>query len=387
MCHSSCRRPLTSNGRTETAVACFKNDKNISQRNKEIILSFLRDAALGKTVIGKAKKKIGAARLFGCITQLYPFIEYVKKDLDRVTQEDMEKFIEALESDGIRSKGRRIEGGHIHKRSGNLSPRYKADIKITIKKFYKWLWGNSRVYPEIVEWIDTYVEPKEIQALTEAEVERLADRCKTPLQRAVVQVLFDGGFRVGELLNIRLRHVWLKNFDPNDPAKKSFFVRVPFSKTLRRTVALPMRATTKWLSMWLEDHPAQPTIRGDGTIDAHDVMAQLFPMTDNAVRQIVSRAGKRALGKRVYPHLLRHTSATYWSNKLPYFKFCKRFGWTMTSKMPQRYIDREGVDELEVAQIYHEDERTKLAKENQRLLDELAEMKAQRQASSAHISR
>ena len=54
-----------------------------------------------------------------------------------------------------------------------------------------------------------------------------------------------------------------------------------------------------------------------------------------------------------YPHLLRHASATYWANKLPYFKFCKRFGWTMTSGMPQRYIDRAGVDEMDVAMLYH----------------------------------
>ena len=77
-----------------------------------------------------------------------------------------------------------------------------------------------------------------------------------------------------------------------------------------------------------------------------------------------------------YPHLLRHTSATYWSNKLPYFKFCKRFGWTMTSKMPQRYIDREGVDEMEVAEIFHRSEQTKLANENQRLRDELASVRS-----------
>ena len=69
---------------------------------------------------------------------------------------------------------------------------------------------------------------------------------------------------------------------------------------------------------------------------------------------------------------MRHTSATYWSNKLPYFKFCKRFGWTMTSKMPQRYIDREGVDEMEVAEIFHRSEQIKLANENQQLRDDLA---------------
>ncbi len=69
---------------------------------------------------------------------------------------------------------------------------------------------------------------------------------------------------------------------------------------------------------------------------------------------------------------MRHTSATYWSNKLPYFKFCKRFGWTMTSKMPQRYIDREGVDELEVAAIHDRTESDRLLRDNRRLQEALA---------------
>ena len=39
--------------------------------------------------------------------------------------------------------------------------------------------------------------------------------------------------------------------------------------------------------------------------------------------------------------------------------------------MPQRYIDREGVDELEAASLYDGDELAKLLKENERLHSEL----------------
>ena len=341
----------------ELALARFKQDKQLGERNKEIVCSFLRDAALGKTVLRRRKKKIGPARLLTYITHLYPLLRFTKKDLDKVTQEDMERFIDALETDKIRSESPRVQGRRTMRSGGRLSLRYKVDIKVTVRKFYKWLWGESKVYPKIVEWIDTYCEEKEISALTEAEVERMIDRAKTPRQRAIIQVLFDGGFRIGELLNIRLHHVLLRNFDPDTISRKCFQVRIPFSKTLRRTVALPMPATTKWLSMWLEDHPAQPTIRPDGTIDARNMMMQLFPISDVVVRRAVREAGRLSLGKRVYPHLLRHTSATYWCNKLPYFMLCKRFGWTMTSDMPQRYIDREGVDELKVVQLYGEQRR------------------------------
>ncbi len=344
----------------ELALTRLKEDPNMSQRNKDIIQSFFRDSTLGKTVLGRAKKKISPGTLLSRIPHFYSLIRFLNKDLDKVTQEDMESYIEALESDVIRSRSRLLNGKILAASDLPLSSSYKRDIKITIKKFYKWLWGSSKEIPKIVEWIDTYDQPKEVPALTEAEIQCLLDRAKTPRHRALIQVLFDGGFRLSELLNIRLLHVRLISFDPNDNSKKCFILRVPYSKTLPRTVALPMKATTKWLNMWLEDHPAKPIISPDGTIDAKDLMVQLFPMTDMAVRLVVKRIGKLALGKRVYPHLLRHSSATYWSNKLPYFKLCKRFGWTMTSNMPQRYIDREGVDELEVAQIYHQNEYVKL---------------------------
>ena len=38
-------------------------------------------------------------------------------------------------------------------------------------------------------------------------------------------------------------------------------------------------------------------------------------------------------------------------------------------------IDREGVDELEIAKVYHDDERSKLLQANERLRDELAGFK------------
>jgi integrase len=347
----------------ERAVARLRADSEVSDRNKELVLSFVRDATLGKTIVGRAKKKVGPARLFGYLTHLRHLMEFLRKDLDAVTQADMERFIEALEGGAIRSKGTRMVGREKPRISTEpISARYKVDIKYTVKLFYKWLWGDSRQYPRIVEWIDTFIQPKEIPALTHDEVKRMMDRASSPKHRALIQVLFDGGFRIGELLNVRLSHVWLRAVDPTNASDRCFAIRVPFSKTLRRTVILPMDESTRWLRLWLEDHPARPAVRDDGTLSATDLSAQLFPMTENAARMILGRVGRRALGKRVYPHLMRHTSATYWANKLPHFKLCKRFGWSMTSKMPQRYIDREGVDELDVARIYRESTTHKAAR-------------------------
>ena len=251
----------------DMALARFKNDPSISEHNKQLVLSFLRDAVPGKTVLHKAKKKIGHARLINYIKHLQPVIAFLKANLDEISQLDMERFVEARKLTRF-AHGPRGSSGHRSRKSGakKLSPGYKVDIKITIKKFYKWLWGKNSVYPEIVAWIDTFAPQPAISALTEFEMERMVDRATSICQRALIQVFFDGGFRLSEILNVRLKHVMLRKIDPNDTSKTCFFLRVPFSKTLSRTVALPMHSSTKWLKLWLEDHPARPRIREDGML-------------------------------------------------------------------------------------------------------------------------
>jgi len=133
-------------------------------------------------------------------------------------------------------------------------------------------------------------------ALAEADVARMLDFCRTVEERAIIQVLFDGGFRVGELVNVRLRHVWRRTVTPGDPSTNCFFVRVPFSKTLRRTVVLPMPASTRLLNLWLEQHPGRPRVGLDGTLEARDPQLQLFPKTAAGIGQIVRRIGRRGHG-------------------------------------------------------------------------------------------
>ena len=47
----------------ETALESLKNDSLVNSRNKELIINFLWDCKVGKTVKGRAKKKIGKRRL------------------------------------------------------------------------------------------------------------------------------------------------------------------------------------------------------------------------------------------------------------------------------------------------------------------------------------
>lgn len=337
------------------ALARFLARTDVSQRNKDLVTTYLRDAAIGKTVKGSAKTKIGFPRRQSYLNNLGLLIDFVKKDLDQVTIDDMQRFIEALEGGQILSRKRFITGRGYFTRGAPVSPRYAVEIKMNIRRYYKYLLGNCVTYPALVDWIDVSNRRKEVQALTPAQVQQLIDHARTVRDRALIQTLFDGGFRLGELLNIRLQHV---TFREVDKGQRCFFLRAPYSKTIPRTVVLPMPDSTKWITYWLQEHPAKPTMQDDGTLATDSPDAQLFPMTANSVHTVFSTLAKAVLGRHVWPHLMRHTSATYWANKLDYFKFCKRFGWTMTSAMPRVYIDAAGIDELDTARIYHQASET-----------------------------
>lgn len=349
------------------ATMRFLARTDVSQRNKDLMMTYLRDAALGKTSRKSAKKKVGIARRLDYLTSLTKLIDFLQKDLDQVTQPEMETFIEALEAGRVRS--RRVYWKHktFYRERAPLSPRYVVDIKISIRGYYRYLLGGGTNYPPLVDWFDVQMPRKRTPSLTPREVQTMVDRARTPRDRALIQVLFDGGFRLGELINIRLKHVTFRQVEGE---QRCFFLEAPYSKTVPRTVVLPMPETTKWLLLWLQDHPSRPAIGDDGTLRG-DLTPQLFPMTADAIEQFFAKHGPASINKHVFPHLMRHTSATYWANKLSYFQICRRFGWTMTSKSPQTYIDAAGIDEMQTVRAFqqeHRQVRDREAELKQRLL-------------------
>lgn len=329
----------------ESAVESLRNDSSLSRRNRELILDFLRDAELGKTVRSGQKKKLGVSRRLKYIVILKTFASWAIKDFDKLNQADMERIVSALENDKVKS------------RSGKpYSEETKVDFKKMVKKFYKWLLGNNESYPEIVSWFDTSLKAKEIGALTRQEVEKLIERCATIEGKAAIMILFDSGARIEEFLNIRIKHLTRKD--------DYYMVRIEYSKTNPRTISLPL--CTKLLDEWLHER---------GT---NEPEAQLFPLSYSGVRMMLYRLGRRILNKPVYPHLLRHSSATYYANiERNYFRFCKRYGWSFGSKMAQRYIDRAGIEEEATAKAVQGDEIDKIKTENMRLKEDMRRLQAQ----------
>lgn len=330
----------------ESALDSFKRDEKIIPKNKELILRFVEDARKGKTVKTKAKKRIGPARCMKCMYTLRKLSEWFGKPFDEITEDDVERVIECLEEDKFK-----INRG----KTGNYSENTKLDFKKILKKFFKWLFGETEKYFELTNWIDTHEEILEVPALTREEIERMANACKTR-EKALIMFLFDSGARIGELLNVRIGDLTKKD------EENYYMVRIKHSKTKPRTVSVPM--CTQYLTLWLSVHP-----------DKENPNAPLFSMGYDTVRMFLKRTGKEVLKKDVYPHLLRHSSATYYCNKLNQYQLCYRYGWAMSSKQPARYIDREGIHEQKTAEIIQSDEITKVKKENQKIKEDFTMLK------------
>ena len=160
------------NGNYAKYLDKFIRDSTIIKKNKKIILEFLRDAELGKTIKNRAKKKIGISRRYKYLYYMKSVSFWLNKPFTDVTQKDMEEFILNLERDNIKKR-------QPIARKKEYSDATKLDIKKSIIKLYKYLAGkhNKTKYLSLINWIDTSLKEIEIPALSRKEIEKVANIC------------------------------------------------------------------------------------------------------------------------------------------------------------------------------------------------------------------
>ena len=324
------------------ALDSIERCKNINSIDFKRIKQFLDDCLIGKN----SRKKVGKARLRRYLLNLVFFANYFKKPFSRITDKDTENFYRELQTNKIR----RNDGKYY-------AANTKTELVKTLKKFGRWFYKDKPdKYQKLFGWLKDFEADKEIPALTKQEVEKLA-KTSTPRDAALLMFMFDSGARAEELLNIRRG-----DLKEEQIGKDSFYkVRIRVSKTKPRTITVPL--ATAYLKNWLKAYPQKDD-------------EFLFPIVYDYLRKILYRKGK-ILGKRIYPHLFRHSSATYYCNRLNQYQLCYRYGWAMSSKQPQRYIDREGIEEEKTAKIITTDEITRFREENEKLKEELIMLKTQ----------
>lgn len=307
----------------ENKLRSIQTDEGLNEKNKEIILRYLKESELGKTIKKGQKRQIGAGRNIQAATYLLQMSNvWFKKDLDKVTEKDMEKFITDLNKGTIKTQ-----------KGTAYTSETKSNIKKFLRKFYKWLQGNGTTYPALVDWIDTSKKDAQIEAVPGLNkgVWRIVELIPDIRRKALVWASFDSGFREGEILNCRIEDVE-KNKDG------IYYITCKHSKTKPRSVSIPY--ASELLDRWLAEHPHKS-----------DPKAQLWQTSRVMFFKTVKLYGKKAHKQNVTVHMLRHTSATFWAPKLDRVTFCKRFGWSYNSHSPDRYIDFSKVNENKIVDI------------------------------------
>lgn len=230
--------------------------------------------------------------------------------------------------DDIASFVREIEGR-------DYSEWTKHDYKVIVKIFYRWL-RKTTDYPEEVRWIKLGVKKHSLlpeEVLTENEVKSLIEAAGNIRDKALIFVLYESGCRIGEILSLKLRNVQFDDYGA---------VLIVSGKTGDRRVRII--ASAPKLASWIENHPYKN--------DPNTMLWISFstrnrndPLSYAATKIMLQKIGKKAgIKKRIYPHLFRHSRATFLANYLTEAQLKQFFGWVQGSDMASTYVRLSGRD-------------------------------------------
>ncbi|MEM2960958.1 MAG: site-specific integrase, partial [Candidatus Bathyarchaeia archaeon] len=154
-----------------------------------------------------------------------------------------------------------------------------------------------------------------------------------PRDKAFIMALYESGARIGELGSMLIRDV---RFEEGYTA-----LSLRGKTGARRVIVV---ASTPYLMSWLENHPLRdrpeaPLWVNLGTVNRYKAMS--YPALAKVLKVAAERAG---LEKKVHPHKLRHSRATFLASRLTEAQMSQVFGWRQGSKMPGIYVHLSGRD-------------------------------------------
>ncbi len=259
-------------------------------------------------------ESLSFARVLKYTQVLMTFERFIRKPFATCTRRDIEDAVIELDHHGYR-------------------PHYLHDIKVTIRKFFKWL-RQTDVYPDEVRWIHSVISKGQRRilpagVLSETQVADIVNACRSPRDRAFLAVLYDSGCRLGEVRTMTIGSV---SFD--ECGARIRVTGKTGDRSLRLTISVPL------LASWFNMHPYRGEPDAPLWIGTHE-----RAMRSTAFQQIVKRSAVRAgIRTRVYPHLFRHSRATFLANYLTEAQLCARFGWVQGSEQPGTYVHLSGRD-------------------------------------------
>jgi len=286
---------------------------DISQRNKDFIRNFCAACLLQQTC--------GKVRLIRTMGVLLLATRALGKDLDEATREDLQQLIT---------------------RWMTKQPAYSVETlstyKAILKRFYTWLanpaeFGSRTAAPPLVSWITTHVRAKDkkklqrTELLIPADVQLVVETCRTLRDKALIAVLWESGGRIAEIGNRQIKDAV--------PAPVGYTLEVNGKTGVRSPLVV---SSAPLLAQWLNNHPFKNDPEAPLWVRQQSIAPR--PMLYAAIRKLIREYFHEAgITKRVYPHLFRHSRATYVlaSGLMTEAQAKAYFGWTPNSEQLATY--------------------------------------------------
>ena len=231
--------------------------------------------------------------------------------------------------------------------SERFTANTRADYRNFLKRFVLWLHENDyapNVRADKIRKMKTAksnctTKTAEMM-LTEDEVRAMIEACTTSRDRALVAVLYEGAFRIGELATLRWGQV--RFTDWNCSITISFKTGIPRS--------IPIILALPYLVQLRNDYPAPVTETAYVFLTDRTNSQLTYAAVAKQLKTIARRAG---IEKKFTPHLLRHSRITNLVRAGTNESIIKKIAWgNLSTRMMGTYLHLADADiEAEMARM------------------------------------
>jgi len=292
----------------------FYDNPSISESNRKAIREFIqKQEALG---VGQKRVRKLLSSFSTVLGSIYPGL-----DLTTATEKELLELCARV-------------------KQSDYADRTKADFIIVIRRYYKVMEGRNAHYPEKLDYIKVNRKFKNAKGpddlIKREQLAKLVAACINARDKAIISLLYEGGLRCGEILNLDIKDVRLSEdgVDIHVPDKEG-------CKTGARDLWLT--ECFSYMRDWIESHP----LRGNHnapffvSLERHGRRETHTRYDAYSLRAMLKRCTHRSEIdlKKVHPHAFRHTCATekailgFSESQLNAF-----MGWKQGSEMAATYI-------------------------------------------------
>ena len=177
----------------------------------------------------------------------------------------------------------------------NVSNRTMDGRRLVINTFLEWCCEEGYILRNPCKQIHPIkYESVRREPLSGIELELLRDACRTYREKAIIEMFYSTGCRVSELVGLKKNDI--------DFQKREVYL---FGKGSKHRISYLNAKAEVYLKKYLIDRKDN----NDALFVSERVPHNALKKT--AVESIVRKIGERSnIGRRVYPHLIRHTTAT-----------------------------------------------------------------------------